>query len=134
MSWNQTVTSPSLIDLLVQITGQDIRTMLEVALNAQGLKIEKIEDIELGNGAYGMTLGQRVTLSDGRVFEPKLVHSETADGNWGNDIYEYRLKDEEVKVEHIDLSQPENDLGICTSDCGCIDHPLDDLELGNEGC
>jgi hypothetical protein len=127
MSWTQTVTSPSLVDLLVQITGQDIRVLLEIALNAQGIKIEKVEEFALDSDAYGVTVAQRIFLSDGGVFEPKLVRQETADGNWGNDIYEYRLKDEQVEVEQVDVSDL-SDNG--EDDCNCSGCGCDDDEVG----
>ena len=123
MSFDQMYNVPSVESLLETLTGKSARQVLETELNAQGLKIEKIE-LEPIDGFYGDIDAEVVYLSDGRVFEPKLVRRETADGNWGNDVYEYRLKGEQVKIAHVDLSIPyENpnvgSIGTWEGNCDC---------------
>lgn len=130
MSWDQSYSVPSPEDLLLQLTGKNLRELLEVELSKQGIRVVQMEDILLDDSLYGEIKGKKVFLSDGRIFEPKLVRQEKADGNWGNDIYEYRLQNEEVKVENVDLTEQHEDdyygggVGNCGLDCGCE----------NEGC
>lgn len=138
MGWDQSFSVPSVESLLETLTGFSAFEVLEEELKCQGILINKTEEVLLDSDMCGDVKGLRVFLSDGRVFEPKLVRRETAFGNSGNDVYEYKLKDEEVKVENVDLTDmgEDNGIGLCTTDCGCIDHPLDDLELESEngGC
>jgi hypothetical protein len=131
MSWEQSYSVPSFESLLERLTGKTATELLEKELINHGLTITKTEKIVLEDeDLYGSVDGLRVYLSDGRVFEPKLVRRETADGNWGQDVYEYKLQNEEVLVEDVDLSQPYEGYGSgscsCDHTCGC--------EPENEGC
>jgi hypothetical protein len=124
MSWEQSYNVPSVESLLEKLTGFDSRQLLESKLACQGILIKSEEDVVLDDGMYQTVIGRKVTLSDGRVFVPKLVKSETANGNWGCDTYEYVLENETPKVEYVDHdeeildSNPDNCCGDL-NDCGC---------------
>lgn len=121
MSWSQDYSVPSVIELLVKLTGKNIEELLKQELEKQGITIVKQEDIVVTEGMYDDIHGTKVTLSDGRVFVPKLVESRTADGNWGCDTYEYVLEDENPKVDYINDDDTEQPLiGGCGDEgCGC---------------
>jgi hypothetical protein len=118
MSWDQSYSVPSVESLLEKLTGFDSRQLLESELTCQGILIKSEEQITLDDGMYQTVTGRKITLSDGRVFVPKLVKKETANGNWGCDTYEYVLENETPKVEHI--YHEEIDTIDCSgNDCGC---------------
>lgn len=129
MSWDQSYSIPSVESLLEKLTGKTSLDLLkDDLLLVHGINVDKIEEIVLERGMYGDVTGAKVTLSDGRVFVPKLVEKFTSDGNYGNDIYEYMLESENSEVKYVDedtsdpyidiydipseyISEPENDGG-----------------------
>jgi len=124
MSWDQNYNVPHIENLLEWLIGESTLDILKKELyNCQGAYIVKEEQITLDDGFYQTVTGYKITLSDGRVFVPKLVKSETANGNWGRDTYEYMLESETPKVEYISHddvldSDPDNCCGNL-NDCGC---------------
>jgi hypothetical protein len=121
MSWDQSYSVPTVNELLEQLTCKTSLKLLKDELERQGLQIVKSEEVVLDDGFYQTVTGLKITLSDGRVFVPKLVKKETANGNWGCDIYEYRLQDEEVNVEHVDSSDTCEHTDCGCGGCGCDD-------------
>ena len=152
MSWDQDYSVPSYLDLLVKLTGKNLEELLmrltsknpekllEQELEKQGLKVVNTEEVVLDNGYFQVVHGLKVTLSDGRVFVPKLVQRHTANGNYGCDYYEYVLENENPEIRHTDaddeigdpqiepgLDDPDHDgwsneggYGGCDGDgCGC---------------
>lgn len=101
MSWDQNYSVPSVNELLEQLTKKTSLELLQEEAKKQGIEILKLESIVLDDGMYEEVTGYKITLSDGRVFVPKLVKQETANGNWGCDTYEYMLENETPKVEYI---------------------------------
>jgi hypothetical protein len=129
MSWSQDYSVPSVESLLENLVRKSSFQLLEEELKRQGLKITNCETVILTDDCFQTVEGIRVYLSDGRVFEPKLVRKETADGNWGRDIYEYRLKDESVEIENADLTDTSSLGGFCgVQDCGNCGGCEQDLE------
>jgi len=104
MSWDQEYTVPSFEVLLQRLAGISGTQLLIDHLEAKGIKIVDVEEVLLGNGIGGDASGAKVRLSDGRVYIPKLVERVTANGNYGNDIYEWFLIEDEPEVVHIDAS------------------------------
>lgn len=132
MSWDQSYSIPSMVQLLIALTHKHPQELLERELLNHGLTITKTEMVILDDGQFRTVTGERIYLSDGRIFEPKLVRRETADGNWGNDVYEYRLQDEQVEVEYVDRSVPYEDSSVVGGNCCADGHGRSDDE--NVGC
>ena len=110
MSWDQDYSIPSVETILEKLTGNTGLTLLIWELKNQGIEIT-MEEVVLDDGFYGPVKGTKVTLSDGRVFIPKLVEKFNENGNHGVDIYEYRLEGEtpEVMCIGLDSSDPDVD-------------------------
>jgi hypothetical protein len=104
MSWNQDYSVPSAESLLESLVGKSSLQLLQEEALRQGIQIMSSEEILLDSGMYEDVKGIKITLSDGRVFVPKLVEKFTADGNYGNDIYEYVLEGYTPTVKHVDGS------------------------------
>lgn len=103
MSWDQSYSILSVESLLEKLTGRTSLDLLkDELLLKQGINVDKIEEVVLVDGMYGDEKGFKITLSDGRVFIPKLVEQFTSDGNYGNDIYEYFLEGENPIVQCVD--------------------------------
>lgn len=75
------------------------------------MKKNKIEEIVLDEGFMETVKGFKITLSDGRVFIPKLVEKFTSDGNYGRNTYEYVLESETPEVKYVDGSEDVNKEG-----------------------
>lgn len=124
MSWDQDYSVPSVESLLEKLTGFNSLELLKEELTCQGLLIKSEEEVLLDEGMYVEVKGTKITLSDGRVFVPKLVKQYTADGNYGCDTYRYVLESETPTVLHIDAE-----------DLECLAKIRDDedtlLEVGN---
>ena len=118
MSWDQNYSVPSVNEQLEQLTGKTSLELLKIAAEQRGIFIQHSEEIILDDGMYQDVKGTKITLTDGRVFVPKLVRSETANGNWGCDTYEYFLEGETPKVEYIN-NDGEEDIYNCSEGCGC---------------
>jgi len=103
MGWDQENCKAGKLDLLEKITGASALSMLEAKLAEQGLSIIKQENITLSTDYYGYEYkGERITLSDGRVFEHKLSRTQSSD-DWGSDYYGWFLSTEKPVVEHVSL-------------------------------
>jgi len=125
MSWDQDYAVASYGELLSQLTKKNEVELLEAELERQGLKVVSTERVLLTEGMYEDVYGFRVTLSDGRVFIPKLVERFTSDGNYGRDLYQWRLESETPEVKYINEDSDYNDPQI--------EPGLDDDTWGNEG-
>jgi hypothetical protein len=66
--------------------------------------------IQLDDGVEG----EKVTLSDGRVFTPKLVERFSENGNHGIDVYRYCLDSETPTVMNIGLDTSDPDVDSYT--------------------
>jgi hypothetical protein len=115
MSWDQNYSVPSVESLLEKLTGRmSINLLQDELLLKQGVGIVNYEEITLDDGMYEDVKGIKITLSDGRVFVPKLVEKFTSDGNYGNDIYEYCLEGETPKVAHVSVDSSNPDVDVFT--------------------
>lgn len=101
MSWDQAYSVPSYLELLVKLTGKHPEELLEAELQKQGIRVSDTEEVLLDEGMYQDVKGLKVTLSDGRVFVPKLVEQYTENGNYGCDTYDWVLEDETPEVRYI---------------------------------
>ncbi len=112
MSWDQDYCVPSYLELLIQLTGKHPEPLLEAELAKTGITIVKRESIVLDDGFFSDVTGEKVTLSDGRVFVPKLAERFSENGNHGIDSYEYFLEHETPQVRTItaDTSHPDIDV------------------------
>lgn len=134
MSWDQDYLVPSYLDLLLQLTGKsriDFIKYLETDLhNRLGLEVESQEEVVLAEGMFDNVKGVKVTLTDGRVFIPKLVESFTENGNHGIDTYQYFLEDETPNVSHTNVDEVV--VHTCDvvdiSDGPCCDPSHDDIK------
>lgn len=110
MSWDQEYSIPSYTDLLLKLTEKDHSAFVEM-LQADlrdrlGITVVKTETILLADGMFQDVMGLKVTLSDGRIFAQKLTERHIANGNWGNDIYDWCLISNKPEVLVFDHSEP----------------------------
>jgi hypothetical protein len=148
MSWDQDYSVPSVEDLLEKLTGFTGLELLEEELKCQGVLITKEETIVLDDGDFfGPVMGTKITLSDGRVFVPKLVERFTENGNHGIDTYEYVLEsetpvvqhtsndiDKEGKQDYIETTEdPSFNCGGCDKCNGCEYGLTDEYPPGSDG-
>jgi len=110
MSWDQNYSIESLKNLLEKLTGKEANEVLINELKKQGIEIVKSEQtiLEEDDMFFGPLKGMKITLSDGRVFEHKLVEKQTSGGNYGNNIYVWKEKNEKVNIEYTDLDEDES--------------------------
>lgn len=135
MSWDQEYSIPSVQDLLEQLVKKTSMQLLEQHLkDTQGLTIEKIEEVEVTDGFISDVIGQKVTLSDGRVFVPKLVERFTENGNHGVDIFQYVLESENPNVRHIDADTTNPDIDVFDIPEGYTDTTLLEYDENERGC
>lgn len=98
MSWSQGYHTPNRLELLEKILGVSALTMLEAEMSKRGLKILQEETfILVDDPYYGTVESQKVTISDGRVLEPKLVRTVRYDDG-GYDHYAWCEAKENPKV------------------------------------
>lgn len=125
MSWSQDYSVPGLMSLLIDLTGKHPEEMLEADLRDRlGIEIVKRERVILDEGMYQEVAGDRITLSDGRVFVPKLVERFSENGNYGCDTYQYFLEGQTPTVSYtgMDRAEPGTDQTVVTvPDCGNCD-------------
>lgn len=132
MSWSQDYSVPSYQELLLKLTEktpESLTEYLEADLRDRlGISIANTESILVTEGYFEDVRGLRVTLSDGRVFVPKLVETYTEHGNYGRDTYDWVLEGETPEVKHVDgdleyAEEVENEqelYGGCGDEgCGC---------------
>lgn len=101
MSFDQNYQVQSVKDLLLKLMNLDTERAVIAEAKKRGIKIKKIEEIVLDNNPWsGEVLGQRVTLSDGKVYVPKLTMSIIGD-NYGVNIYQYHPENKKVKVNKV---------------------------------
>ena len=103
MSWDQQYSVESYLELLIELTGKHPEEVLEHYLLLQKLSVTKKEEVVLDDGFFGPVKGTKITLSDGRVFVPKLTQKFNENGNHGIDYYEYCLESETPEVVYIGL-------------------------------
>ncbi len=109
MSWSQDYSVPSYMELLISLTGKHPEQLLEAELAKQGITVVNKETIILDDGMFDTIKGERITLSDGRVFEPKLAQRLTENGNYGLDTYEYFLQEETPNVSYTGIDHATDD-------------------------
>jgi len=107
MSWDQDYCVPSFLELLIKLTGKHPEEVLVDELHNQGIEVVNIERVELDSGFYGPVVGDKITLSDGRVFIPKLVEKFNQNGNYGRDTYQYCLESETPEIMYIGMDTAE---------------------------
>lgn len=112
MSWSQDYSVESLIELLIKLTGKHPEELLLAELSKSGISILNRELMVLDDGMFDDVTGEKITLSDGRVFIPKLTERVTENGNYGLDIYEYHLEDETPEVRHIGVDSSDPDIDV----------------------
>jgi hypothetical protein len=121
MSWEQNYAVPNVQNLLEKLTGCTSFELLKEELACQGILIVKEEEILLDSGFYQEVKGTKITLSDGRVFVPKLTEQLREDGNYGLDVYEYVLESETPEVLHTGNDNEEVQFPRTLPDCGNCD-------------
>lgn len=126
MSWSQDYNVPSYLDLLLQLTDKDAHCFIEY-LEADlhdrlGITVVNKEQVLLDEGYFQDVKGHKITLSDGRVFIPKLIERFTENGNYGVDTYQYFPEGEtpNVSVTGVDYAEEGADKTV-VSDCGNCD-------------
>jgi hypothetical protein len=112
MGWDQDYCVPSYMELLIKLTGKRPEELLESYLLTQHLSVVKKEDVVLDEGFFHDIIGIKVTLSDGRVFVPKLKERFTENGNHGIDTYEYCLENEDPEVIQINADTTDPDIDV----------------------
>ena len=128
MSWDQEYSVESYLELLIELTGKHPEELLEKYLLDNYVPVTKKEEVVLDDGFFGPVKGTKVTLSDGRVFIPKLTQRFNENGNHGIDFYEYCLEDENPEVVYVGLDRAEEeDETPLESDgepciCNAVDH------------
>ena len=90
MSWDQSWAMEDETDFLARLIGFDIRQAILDAAEKQGIRIKTREILHDNPDDFDFATHRRLTLEDGRVFEHKLVRSDTGD-DWGHDTYRYCL-------------------------------------------
>jgi hypothetical protein len=114
MSWDQDYNVPSLQDLLEKVAGISGTQLLIDHLEAKGLKIVDVDDVVLDDGFIQEVKGTKVTLSDGRVYIPKLVEKFNENGNHGIDFYDWRLIGDVPEVVYVGLDSSDPDIDVFT--------------------
>lgn len=134
MGWDQEYNVESYEDLLLKLTEKNHNSfieMLEADLrNRLQLTVVKRETVVLTKGIYDDVTGEKITLSDGTVFVPKLVERFSENGNHGIDTYEYHHENETPEVMYIGLDSSDPDVDEFTvpenygESCNCtgVDH------------
>lgn len=101
MGFDQSYSVPSTKDLLLKMMNLGTEKAVLTEAKKRGIKIKKIEEIVLDNNPWsGEVKGKRVTLSDGKVYVPKLTMSIIGD-NYGVNIYQYHPENKKVKVKKV---------------------------------
>ena len=122
MSFNQEYSIPSIQELLEQLAKKTAVQLLEQHLkDTQGLSIVSMEEVEIADGFMSDVIGQKVTLSDGRVFVPKHVQTFIENDNHGVDVFQYVLENENPTVKHINLNSS-------LSTCSCAECEFDNYD------
>lgn len=124
MSWSQDYSVPSVETLFEQLTGKSARQLLHEELERQGKFVKKFEEVILDDGIYDTIKGTKVTLTDGRVFVPKLVERFSENGNYGLDVYQYFLEEENPQVSYTGMDHAEEGADqtvVSVPDCGNCD-------------
>jgi len=117
MSWSQDYSVPSLESLLEQLTKKKTIDLLSDELTRQGAGIKQLDNVVLDdNDTYGPIHGTKVTLTDGRVFIPKLKDRLEENDNHGLDVYEYFLENETPTVTRINADTSNQDIDTYTID------------------
>jgi hypothetical protein len=131
MPWDQDYSVESYLQLLIKLTGKHPEEMLEADLRDRlQLEVIKKETVILDEGMYGDVKGEKITLSDGSVYIPKLVERFTENGNHGIDTYEYHHENETPEVMHIGLDSSDPNVDSFTVSEGYGETDLDsDREL-----
>jgi len=109
MSWSQDYHVPSILDLFEQLTGKTAQQLLHEELERQGTFVKTFDDVVLDDGLYEEIHGTKVTLTDGRVFIPKLIERFTENGNYGLDTYQYFLEEENPQISYTGTDYAEED-------------------------
>jgi len=97
-SMNHSVESEE--SLLQRLTGKTPKELLLKELEAQGITVVKTEEVTLDfdDMYWGDTKANKLFLSDGRVFVPKLTERFQSRGNYQMDTYEYVLSTDTPEV------------------------------------
>jgi hypothetical protein len=111
MGWDQEICVESVDQFLQRLVGIDkdfISKEVKRRMEEMGLAIVNTESLGDVDDYYGGGMNLRITLSDGRVFIHKRVHTVCSD-DWGRDEYELRDEKEDTKAVHESLldSPPE---------------------------
>lgn len=114
MSWDQEYSVESFLELLIKLTGKHPEELLQDELHKQGIDIVDRHDIKLDDGFFAPVTGTKITLSDGRVFVPKLVEKFNENGNHGIDFYEYRLEGDTPEVAYVGLDTADPNVDVFT--------------------
>lgn len=109
MGWDQQHTCATRLQLLEKILGISAEEMLKKEMAKRGLTITKEEDLNLQDTVcdfYGKA--EKITISDGRVFQHKLSRSRSGD-DWGIDYYDWFLEDETPVIRHEQMKYDDED-------------------------
>jgi hypothetical protein len=123
MSWSQDYSVPSVETLFEQLTGKTARQLLHEELERQGKFVKTFEEVVLDDGLYDTIKGTRVTLTDGRIFVPKLIERFCENGNYGLDVYQYFLEEENPQISYtgMDTAEEGMDRTVYSHSCDVVD-------------
>src|SRR6185437_1780393 len=107
MSWSQDYSVPSVETLFEQLTGKTARQLLHEELERQGKFVKTFEEVVLDDGLYDTIKWTKVTLTDVRVFVPKLIERFSENGNYGLDVYQYFLEEENPQISYTGMDHAE---------------------------
>lgn len=110
MGWDQSDTYESVQQFLARRCGLDLEKVISQAIakamEEKGLTVVSIEEVSPGGlkedepyyDFFGPDSRKKITLSDGSVFVHRVVSKVVSD-DYGEDHYEFRRTDEEIKVK-----------------------------------
>ena len=101
MGWSQSYSLEKEIELLEKVTGWSALDLLQALLAKSNITIVRREEIVLANDFYGYEFkGERIYLSDGRIFEHKLTKTSRTDDS-GHDHFQWFLSTEKPQVVQV---------------------------------
>jgi len=98
MGWDQSYSVEGVDSLRLRLSDIDVKELIQKALDEKGIKVVSEEEFWIDE--FYDQKGKKIVLSDGRVFEHKLVRSDRWDDE-GQDYYELRPQQEEVHTKII---------------------------------
>lgn len=130
MSWDQDYSVPGLMSLLIDLTHKHPEELLQAELAKQGITVVKRETVILDDGMYDDVKGEKITLSDGRVFIPKLIERFSENGNHGVDVYQYFPEDVTPNISYTGMDHAEEGTDLTV----VYEHSCDVVDMSDGPC